>query len=228
MSLEKLSCPKIEMDSCRADLLRDGHPFYSRAALTPLVALAALGASQCSRAVRPDALPALAVESNDKTVVIDGCGNQPAVGFTYCRKREGDPTTGTLTLYAPPTRCRTAPCASFLLFFPDGSPSLGFEMKSGQTSQKVEWRELTKSDSFQKDMRGFWPVLLKWKWISDQDGQEYESIAEGEIRLRVLARDYLPLDAVKWDPNFAWKWSDGAHVFAMTTASRAAAWKSSP
>lgn len=194
-----------------------------RCAWVPLVAIFALGASQCNT-VRVDSSAVFAAEAGDKTVIIEGCGNQPVVGYTYCRVREGDPTTGKITFIAPPVKCNTKPCVSFTLFFPDGSPSLGFQLPDNTTRLDVPWSDLTKTIGFNRQQRGFWPVVMRWKWLSAADGREYESYAEGEIRLRVLSANYLPLNEIHDDPNFAWAWVDGKKHFKMTTAGRAAAW----
>jgi len=196
----------------------------SRVFWVPLVAFLGLGASKCTHGVRPDSSTVFAAEANDKTVIIEGCGSQPVVGYTYCRMREGGPTSGKITLIAPPVKCQTEPCVSFTLFFPDGSPSLGYTLPMGQTRLDVPWRELTKTDTFNKQQRGFWPVVMKWKWL-DINGREYESYSEGEIRLRVLSSNYVPLHEIRAVPNFVWAWGEGKNQFRMTTAGRSSAWK---
>jgi len=189
------------------------------------VAFIGLGASECAYKKVPDISSVFAAEANDKTVIIEGCGSQPVVGYTYCRKREGAPTDGKVTLIAPPVECGKESCVSFEVFFPDGSPTLGLSLPAKATRLDVSWKDLTKTEAFQKNQRGFWPVVMRWKWISAVDSKEYESFAEGEIRLRVTAANYLSLHESREDPNFVWKWSEGKTQFRMTTAGRAATWK---
>lgn len=187
--------------------------------------LLALGAAQCSQYVRPDSSSVFAAEAGDKTVIIEGCGFQPVVGYTYCRMRENAPTVGTFALIAPPTDCNGDSCVSFTLFMPDGQPSLGYQVPKKTTRLTVPWKDLVKAETFQKSHRGFWPVVMRWKWLSKTDGREYESYAEGEIRLRVLAANYVNLNEIKSDDNYAWSWSEGKQNYRMTTTGRAAAWK---
>lgn len=191
----------------------------------PLLAFLALGASECSHAVKPDISAITAAEAGDKSVLIEGCGSQPVVGYTYCRMREGTPTNGSITLIAPPTDCGEESCVSFTLFMPDGSASLGYQLPKKITRQEVAWKDLVKTASFQKSQRGFWPVVMKWRWLSAIDGKPYESYAEGEIRLRVVAASYTPLHEIHEDPNFVWKWSEGKINYRMSTAGRASVWK---
>lgn len=192
---------------------------------TALIAFCAMGASQCAHTVEPDISPVFAAEAGDKTVIIEGCGSQPVVGYTYCRMREDVATQGKITLIAPPTECPEDSCASFIVYMPDGSPSVGYQLKRGVTRQDVLWKDLVKTDTFQKSQRGFWPVVMRWKWMSAADGKEYESYAEGEIRLRVMAANYSALNEIHDDPNFVWAWTDGKQHFRMTTAGRASVWK---
>ena len=180
-----------------------------------------LGASRCSKyAVHIDTSPVFAQEANDATVIIEGCGSQPVVGYTYCRVREGDPTSGTLRLAIPPTACQKASCAQVTVFFPDGTPSLGFAVPRGVTHLDLEWKQMVKRPTFEKLDRGFWPILLEWWWI-DADGNEHRSVAEGEIRMRVIGTSYVPLHEVEESNEYAWRWQDENGRYRMTTAGRA-------
>lgn len=190
-----------------------------RVALILTMGFLGLGASQCAHKVALDQ-SAFAIEANDATVVIEGCGSQPVVGYTYCRFREGAPTTGFLSLLAPNADCNADSCVSFQVFFPAGTPALGISVPKGQNRAKLLLKDLVKRDTFQKDDRGFWPVLMSVKFMGS-DGNEHEMRAEGEIRMRVLAAKYTPLQEVENDPNYVWQWSEGKTVFKMTTAGRA-------
>lgn len=197
------------------------------------LAIAVLGCSiilfcgaRCAKyAVKPDTLNVYAMEANDQTVIIQGCGSQPVTGYTYCRAREGVATAGTLRLYAPPSKCSDKEsCASFQIFHPDGSPTVGIKVPKGNASVDVAWKDMVKTDTFQKDQRGFWPILLTWKWVGPDD-KEHTSQAEGEVRLRVYAQKYVPLHEVREDANFVWKWADGPYHFRMSTTGRASTWR---
>lgn len=189
-----------------------------------ILVMTGMGASRCSNAVKPDISTVLAAEANDATVIIEGCGSQPMTGYGYCRMREGDPTVGEILVSVPPVDCAAETCAQVTVFFPDGSPSVAYQVPKGQTKIAVKWSELTKGSVFEKNHRGFWPILMRWKWIGP-DKREYESLAEGEVRLRVLARDYLPLHELHEDENFVWKWTVMPDHFRMSTAGRASVWR---
>lgn len=189
-----------------------------------LSALCLMGLSRCQDGrVKPD-VSISAIEANDATVLIDGCGNQPAVGYTYCRVREGDPTTGTISVVVPPSVCLSkTSCASLQVFFPTGGNlTLGVTVPAGQERVAIAWSDLVKRTNFLKDDRGFWPVLLTWKWL-DPNGVEQTTTAEGEIRMRVLGAGYLSLSAVTDSPDFAWRWSDARGHYGVATSGRATA-----
>lgn len=188
-----------------------------------------LGASECSNPkVRSDSGAVYAIDANDPTVVIQGgggCITDPKVGYTYCRKREGTTTNDGLTFYAPPVDCGAEQCAIDVeVLFPDNTPSIVFQIPKGQTRRSVSWKELTHSDTYQRDFSGFWIVLMTWNWVGE-DEHSHPTTVEGEIRLRVLRSNYTPLQNAKEDANFVWKTSEGGNQFRWTTHGRAAVWK---
>lgn len=185
------------------------------------MAVLAMGASQCAHKVALDSSTVFAMEANDATVVIEGCGSQPVVGYTYCRVREGDPTTGSLSLIAPPIKCAQDYCVSFDIYFPDGvTPSVGVKLPEGQTRAKINFKDLVKRDTFQKSDRGFWYVVMTMKFVG-LDNKLREVQVEGEIRMRVLSRAYVPLHESMENKDFVWDWSENGRRIKMTTAGRA-------
>jgi len=186
----------------------------------------ALSAARCSQyAVNMDS-SANAAEAGDATVIIEGCGSQPVVGYTYCRFEEGlNAETTTLTLHAPPVICDRESCIDVQIFFPDGSPSLGFSIPRGETKATVLMSDLIKRKEFTKQDRGFWPVLLTIRYIGP-DGERL-TFAEGEIRLRVLSKNYVPLHEIRDSAEYAWRWrSKEGQLFRMSTSGRAYTGKS--
>lgn len=180
----------------------------------------ALTAAQCTKGVRLDSAMG-AVDANDNTAFIDGCGNQPIVGYTYCRISEGDASNLSISLKVPPSECASKDaCVFYTIFFPNGEPSLGGSIHKGQTSQEIKWETLIKKPKFEIGDRGFWGVRVEIHYF-DLDGNERISTVDGEIRLRVLKKDYLPLHNSKDDPNFVWIWNEGDHTYRMTTGGRA-------
>lgn len=185
-------------------------------------ALSALSMSNCSGVtIVADTSPVYAMEANDATVIIAGCGNQPVVGYTYCRVHEGQDTTKfVVSLMAPPVKCKTKPCVTFKVFFPQGQPAWGVSVPDGATQVNVTWQQLLGAPLFVKDSQGFWQVVMEWNWL-DGNGNEHQSAALGEIRLRVLDANYTALNGVHDDKNFGWHWASGAYHLAFSTAGRA-------
>jgi hypothetical protein len=161
-----------------------------------------------------------AIDGGDATVIIEGCGAQPIVGYTYCRVREGDAASSKLSIIAPPAQCKEKQCVFYKIFYPTGEPAVGGAIDKGVARVDVPWKMLLGRDQFGKSDRGFWPVLLEVHWI-DEAGHDRKSFAEGEIRLRVMAREYQALNAISNDSNFVWSWIEGTHIFKMTTGMRA-------
>lgn len=185
-----------------------------------LVMFTLVACSSCNTArPNPDKEPMSAIQGGDLTALIQGCGNQLVSGYTYCRKMEGDNTSEVVQFVAPSTKCGSDSCAELKVFFPDGSPSYGYQFKKGETVHRVKWSDLTKKSTFDVDDRGFWPFTYKVKWL-DADGRVRETVTEGEIRLRVLRSGYLPLHEVQDDSNFVWKFQHDNTQVKMTTGGR--------
>lgn len=180
-----------------------------------------LSAARCSTyAVKMDS-SANAAEAGDATAIIEGCGSQPVVGYTYCRFEEGmNAETTFLTLHVPPAICDRESCVDVQIFFPDSSPTLGFTIPRGETKALIQMSELIKRKEFTKQDRGFWGILMTIHYIGP-DGERL-TFAEGEIRVRVTSKNYVPLHEVKDNREYAWRWFDKeGHVFRMTTSGRA-------
>lgn len=180
--------------------------------------LFALTAAQCSRGIKPD-LAMAAVEGGDYTVLIEGCGNQVISGFTYCRMTEGDASSQVLTLIIPPAVCAQEACVFFKVFYPDSNISYGGSIPRGQTRVSIPWKDLIKKEKFEVGDRGIWGVRVEAHWV-DTDGRERISVADGEIRMRVLRKEYQSLLNVKDDPNFVWDWTDNGRLIKATTGMR--------
>jgi len=190
--------------------------------LVILMAFTVMGSSRCvTNRVTPDS-SMLAIAANDATVIIDGCGQQPMVGSTYCRVTEGNPTAQhKVSIIVPPSKCLSdKSCVSIKVFYADGSPDLGFEVPVGITRQDILWSDLVHRATFEKNDRGQWIVIVDYKWL-DQDGREQRTRIEGNLIMRVLSASYVPLHQIKADPAFVWRWVDNGVEYAMTTAGRA-------
>ena len=57
-------------------------------------------------------------------------------------------------------------------------------------------------------------------WI-DKEGRGRNSVAQGDVLLRVFRAGYIPLENVREDPNYVWKWHDNGYTYRMTTGLRA-------
>lgn len=196
---------------------------YSLVPVVVALALLGLGAARCAHPVKVQDGSAMASESNDATVIIEGCGNQAVVGYTYCRVPAGSNTdTKFITIIAPPTDCDDKDsCISFKIYFPDGSqPAYGIQVPKGQTRITVLWSKILGRSTFETADRGFWPVIMTVKWTAP-DRQPKQTLVEGELRLRVTTAGYEALNDVAENENYAWRWSDKQLVYRMSTAGRA-------
>jgi hypothetical protein len=173
----------------------------------------------CTPNIKIDSVMA-AHEAGDVTVIIEGCGHQPIVGYTYCRKQEGSAVENVFWLYAPPVTCETHPCVFWKIFLPTGELALGGNFEQNQTKIQVSWADLLKTDKFDLGHRGFYPVVMTVKWI-DNDKRERQTVVDGEIRLRVFKRGYIPLNNASADPNFAIEWVQDGRPMKVTTGGRA-------
>ena len=179
-----------------------------------------------ARAVQPDAVQD-AILAGDATGLVEGCGNQPVVGFTYCRLVEGDAADQTISFIGPPAKCNDPDSCVFIKVFNQaGQIAWGGSIPKDQTRVYVSWRKLLGCQDppatcqFQVGNRGFWTYDHEVHWI-DPDGHDRKSISQGDIVLRVYHQGYTPLDKVEADPNFVWSWVDGNFIYHMTTGLRA-------
>lgn len=183
-----------------------------------------LSADACAfgkkRQVTPDTAPD-AVLSGDATGLVEGCGAQPIVGFTYCRVVEGDAADQAISFIGPPALC-TDPqaCVYIKVLNQAGQVAWGGSIPKGQTRVSVPWKTLLGADQFQVGNRGLWSWRVEVHWV-DRDDHDRVSYSQGDIVLRVYKKGYTPLDRVSADPNFVWSWTDGKFSYKMTTGLRA-------
>lgn len=185
-----------------------------------LSAFLGIGASNCTGKIKVIDDSMAAPLANDVTVVISGCGHQPIVGYTHCRVMEGPIEGQIVTIHGPASECQRDNCVFWEIFLPDGMPSMSGAFNKKETRVSIPWKDIVKGNDFLAEQRGFYGVRLKWYWVG-ADGRERFSFADGEIRLRVLKKEYTPLHDSKESPFFAWSWVDDAGMYHMTTSGRA-------
>lgn len=191
-----------------------------------LIAFLLVLASCAQHGLKPDeAMATLNIrdtqQAGDATVIIEGCGNQPNVGWTYCRFKQGAIANGQISLKVPPAVCRpeNSPCVSWLIIRPDGT-EFGGDVPRGQVTANIPLATLVNSQTIDIGARGPFAVLLTVKWV-DTDGRDRESRAVGEIYMRVLRDGYTGLQETPSSRQYVWAWSEGAKFYRMTTALRA-------
>lgn len=176
--------------------------------------------------VATDTVTKSTVVDGDATAMVQGCGNQPVVGFAYCRKQEGDSTDDVITFIGPPSKCARETCVFIKVFNNQGDLVFGAPIPKDQTQLTVTWRQLLDQpkdkgvvlkndgtpvvpsqnlDVFSLSQRGFWSWNLQVYFIGE-DGRERQSQAQGDIVLRIYKKSYTPLHEVSNDPNFIWEW----------------------
>jgi hypothetical protein len=160
-----------------------------------------------------------AVESNDTTATVQGCGNPPIAGYTYCRKSVGDATNDFIVFVAPVTKCNAPPCAEWKIFDADLQPIAGDFFSATTSTAKVYWSTITGKSTFDQNDLGIFPFEFKIRYLNNQD-QEGSFFVQGEIRLRVLATKYISLDNTPNDSNFTFFNTYNGYQVKMTTAGR--------
>jgi hypothetical protein len=193
--------------------------------LTCLVFISAISNVACAagrKRVPIDPVTPSTVIDNDTTGLVQACGNQPIVGFTYCRVQEGDNSGQSISFLGPPAKCNQEDSCVFIKVWNQQSQLIwGGSIPKDQTSVKVPWKVLLSGrDQFQLGDRGFWTFNTQVFWL-DPDGRERTSTSQGDILLRVYRKGYLPLHEVREDPNFVWEWHDGGFLYRMTSGLRA-------
>lgn len=185
-----------------------------------LIGLSLIGASSCkSTRVSPD-LSLSPLLANDATLILKGCGSQSTVGYLYCRKTEGVTASDSVSLFVPDAKCDQVSCVNYKIFGPNGDLMAGGSVLKGMTEVRLKWSDLLKDTEFRKAYRGFWIILLEVDFI-DKDGFKRKSFTEGEIRLRVLSKDYTPLNEVKDSNLFIWQFTQDNKIYKYTTSLRA-------
>lgn len=195
-------------------------------ALLVVFTLIAGGANSCSTAqVREDQhMKALemrdTLQAGDATIIMGNCGPQPIVGFCYIRRHAGDATAGTLRVFAPPAECEgSGSCASVRFIRPDSSEFV-VHVPRGQTAVDVPWEQIINAPTFAVTQAGSWYLFLRVNW-RDTDGRARISRAEGEIRFRIIAQRYQPLQEAPDSSDYVWNWQEGQWAMRATSALRA-------
>lgn len=167
-----------------------------------------------------------ATDANDITAVIEakgsGCLSRPQVGFTLCRKEEGDIADhDVLTFYGPKSNCDRDSCVMVAIWDPAKQLVRTLSFPKNKTTMDVKWRDLLESMTYEKRHRGIWQIFVVIYW-KDHQGVERRTLMEGEVRLRVFDEGYLPLHTDENNRNFAFEasYKDGRTV-KITTSGRA-------
>lgn len=167
-----------------------------------------------------------AAEANDTTVILQGCGNQPISGFTYCRRTEG-PITDQDVIYVhiPESNCDRESCVEIQVFAPGGTQIPPIFVPRDRRLQPMHWAELVGRNEFNRGDKGLWTIgmIIYWK---DNEGLERRTAMAGEIRLRVLADGYTSLHQSRGEGPYAFRWDvEGPYRLGYTTSGRSSVWR---
>jgi hypothetical protein len=194
----------------------------SKLALLAYVTFLLFSHSACAMSrgrVALDPVTRSTILDGDATVVIVGCDQTPAIGFAYCRMQEGQTSDQSLGFIVPPSKCHQQECSYIKIWDHSGKLIWGGAPPKGQTRIEVSWKTLLSGLNFEVNHRGFWTVNLTVYWL-DKDGNERQSVAQGDIVLRVYRKGYLPLNRVSDDPHFVWDFNEGSCRYQMTSSLR--------
>ena len=206
--------------------------------LLPLGLIVGLVACAIPGAVKMDSVMAQlqmrdTVTAGDTTLLVSGCGTQPISGFTYCRVPDGDSTASReITIHLPNVQCMPvdrggpATCVTLYALAPNGH-EVSWDVPRGTTSWKKSLGEILGTETFHIADRGLVNLLAEIRWL-DPEGNQRVSFAEGEIRVRVMARNYEALRNTSFSDNVVWRWQQDNTQLEMTAAARSKATPLSP
>ncbi len=162
-----------------------------------------------------------AIEGGDHTGLIEGCGNQLVAGMMRCKKTEGMSVKGDyLSFLGPITNCKREFCVEFKVYNNRGELVFGDAIPKKKNRKDVEWTKILNRDTFEINDRGMWFYKYTIYWV-DGNGNENISVSDGEIYLRIIRDEYIPLDNVVNDRNFVWSfWTKNNELVKMTTGMR--------
>ena len=167
-----------------------------------------------------------ASESNDTSVIIEGCGNQPISGFTYCRRLAGEiGDTDVVYIHIPESNCQRDSCVEILVFSPTSGQGSPIFVDKGVRLQPLHWATLTGRQEFVQGDSGLWTIAMVVYWV-DNEGLERRTPMLGEIRLRVLSEDYVSLSQSRGEGPYAFRWRvQGGFNLGYTTSGRSSVWR---
>lgn len=187
--------------------------------------LAFIALASCAPALYHDSSVA-AFEAGDQTALLVGCGQRAAVGHLYCRFVDGELATGSVVVVVPPVDCPAETCAVVTIWANDMRVVLERQIPKGQTYVVVPWKTLLGEQPVNANLRGFWPLLVKWAWSDPASGETLQAAAIGEIRVRVHSASYVPL---AYDPSSAtWRWRLDGVDYVATDKGRTAVKEPAP
>lgn len=160
-----------------------------------------LGISSCATVTLDRSVSA--ADGNARTLFLAGCGQEPLRGRVFCELRQGATPTDIITMYVPTAACKRQTCVSYQVINPDGSFGQAGSVPLGAASVDFTIAELTgKPDPIVKSLDDEWQIAVR-VYFTGPDGEEYQQIMRGLVRLAVLTADYKPMGCD--DPNVAWE-----------------------
>lgn len=205
-------------------LTRSQRPLLLLMVIIAAVACAIPGAVKVDEVMAQQSLRD-ATQAGDTTLIVSGCGHQPIQGFTYCRVPEGDATAGfRVSIHMPLAQCmpedRGGPraCITLYVLGPNGFET-SFDVPRGTLVLEKTLGELLGTQTFTRFDRGLVNLLAEIRWV-DPEGNQRVSYAEGEVRVRVMARSYDTQKNLRFSENVVWRWQKDNAQFEMTSGTR--------
>lgn len=165
--------------------------------------------------------PQNAIEGNDLTALISGCGQQINSGYLVCRMIEGSTSNEYIYIHAPPNvDCDGDACTYFRIYFPDGKPTYEGVVKKGESFAKVAWSEIINKPKFDISDRGFYALSITLNF-KDSFGNSRKTYADGYLFMHVVKKEYTSLLENERNEYFVWEWiAPTNQTVKMTTGFR--------
>lgn len=158
-----------------------------------------------------------AAESRDYTIVFEGCGQGPTVGYLFCRVTEGSLATQKITIYFPSVDCRRESCIDWQFIQPSSDFGAFGALPARSNRVELTLKEIIQTAETVDESHDDEYLLASRIWYLNGQDEEFSVKAYGIVRLRVLKKLYTQLACN--DPELAWieKISGGCEAHFSTT-----------
>lgn len=138
------------------------------------------------------------VSAGDSSAMVQGCGNNPAVGIAYCRMTEGKSSDEILYFIAPPADCNRSACAYLKVWNNQGDLVFGAPFEKGKTRLGVSWSALLSQA----------PVVPRASETPAPVGPETGAVVQSDLVTSPISHTFDRTQRGFWSWNLKVYWMD--------------------